>query len=194
MAKLKFCLKLLSLRLGHTAVESAEGKAVLTKRFCSKGDECYPVQVLPPVLTLGRTLQPDGYAPQRRIYAPLREHRHIPRRQLLDHRDGMIGLLWQFHQIGKLGSVEKQNTVFDDRTEGYDKAVGPLLARHRRDIQCHQSERAPELCRLLFPIGDEPLRFTPLARGLRRTIVLTQSAAEGPMVRRLAAGGKEIRT
>ena len=27
----------LSLPLGHTAVESAEGKALLTKRFCSKG-------------------------------------------------------------------------------------------------------------------------------------------------------------
>ena len=51
MGKIKICLKLLSLRLGHTAVESAEGKALLTKRFCSKGDECYPVQLLPPVLT-----------------------------------------------------------------------------------------------------------------------------------------------
>jgi hypothetical protein len=32
----------LSLPLGHTAVESAEGEAPLTKRFCSKGDECLP--------------------------------------------------------------------------------------------------------------------------------------------------------
>jgi hypothetical protein len=68
----------LSLLLGHTAVEIAEGKALLTKRFCSKSDECYPVQLLPPVLTVGCALQPDGYAPQRRTNAPLREHRHTP--------------------------------------------------------------------------------------------------------------------
>ena len=54
MGKIKICLKLLSLRLGHTAVESAEGKALLTKRFCSKDDECYPVQLLPAVRPHGR--------------------------------------------------------------------------------------------------------------------------------------------
>jgi hypothetical protein len=48
MGKIKICLKLLSLRLGHTAVESAEGKALLTKRFCSKGDECKPTLDLVP--------------------------------------------------------------------------------------------------------------------------------------------------
>jgi hypothetical protein len=43
------------LPLGHAAVESAEGKALLTKRFESEGDERCPVQLLPPVLTVGCT-------------------------------------------------------------------------------------------------------------------------------------------
>src|ERR1700739_4036433 len=84
----------------------------------------------------------------------------------------MIALFRQLHQSWEFGAVEKQGAVFDDRTEGYDKAVSPPLARHLGDIDCQKCERAPEPADLLFPISDNPLRLTALLSDhLRRTVV-----------------------
>ena len=65
--------------------------------FNPEGDEHCPVEFLSPLLGFDSAAQPDWGSQRGRFDTSFREHRHISRWQLLDHRNGVIWLIWQIH-------------------------------------------------------------------------------------------------
>src|ERR1700761_2590135 len=101
----------------------------------AQADEHRPVKLLPSIVAVDCSMHPDGYTGERRGNTAFGKHRNEPRRELSEHRNGMLGGVWRLKEWGEPRSIEKQRRVLDDRTtDSHDEGVCPLRARHRRHV------------------------------------------------------------